>query len=222
MGSSAREMMGLSVLILALLASVSVSQPFYTGAYVTTASVAVAQGSATKTLAVAYYNLEQGFLTYVHSSSAGNLSTIFPSRATGVPGTSPIFTGEYCSIADDVAGNVAVSFYDSLNGRLGYVRSRWVGASPTDTVAWNTAIVYPDESGNVGMWTSMVKLPSGQPAIAYQDNSNQAGGVKFVRAADSEGVAWTSPSIVLLRSGAGQFVTLRVVGGRPAVAYYDA
>ena len=109
-----------------------------------------------------------GIALYTTSSSSAALGEVLPVRATGLQaGGFPRFTGEYISLLSNVNGNVAVSFFKSDTGDLGYVRS----TSPRGAT-WPATVVYPDTTGNVGMWTSMAKLPGTNfPAIAYQDNT---------------------------------------------------
>ena len=67
-------------------------------------------------------------------------------------------------------------------------------------------------------------IVNSRPAIAYQDVSN--GDLKYIRALDGLGANWGAP-VVVDTGGAtsqkvGQFASLAIVNGRPAVAYYDA
>ena len=88
---------------------------------------------------------------------------------------------------------------------------------------WQSPITL-DSTGDVGRFTSMA-LVNGRPSIAYQDVSN--GNLKYIRALDGTGGSWAAPVVVDSGTNSnsqsvGQFASLAVVSGRPAIAYYDA
>ncbi|MCX6878424.1 MAG: SUMF1/EgtB/PvdO family nonheme iron enzyme [Verrucomicrobia bacterium] len=78
-----------------------------------------------------------------------------------------------------------------------------------------------DSTGYVGQHCS-VAVVDGNPAISYFDATN--GNLKFVRAYNAAGTAWDLP--VTVDTGgtgiAGQYTSLAVVNGLPAISYYDA
>ncbi len=125
--------------------------------------------------------------------------------------------GLYTSLITMTNGRPAVSYYDASNGNL-----KFVGRHPIFN-SWLDPITL-DSTGDVGRFSSMA-LVNGNPAVAYQDVSN--GDLKYIRALDGLGASWGAP--VIVDSGTnngsqnvGQFASLAVVNGRPAVAYYDS
>ncbi|MBE2281991.1 MAG: tail fiber domain-containing protein [Prosthecobacter sp.] len=122
-------------------------------------------------------------------------------------------TGRDCSLII-VNGTPAVSYYDATNGDLKFVRALDATGS-----AW-AAPQALDTTGNVGQHTCL-HIINGSPAISYHDVTN--GNLKFIRASDATGSTWGSPVVVDAAAGnVGQFTSLEVVGGNPAIAYYDA
>lgn len=116
--------------------------------------------------------------------------------------------GQYASQAI-VGGVPAVSYYDSTNGDLKYMR-----ASTADGSSFQAAVTV-DSVGKVGVDTSLFVV-NGNPAIAYwQADGNR---LKYVRANDAWGTTWGTP--VVLSVTKGKFTSLQVVAGNPAVAFY--
>jgi hypothetical protein len=75
-------------------------------------------------------------------------------------------------------------------------------------------------SNNVGKWMDMT-LVGGNPAIAYTDDTT--GDLKYVRALNAAGSAWSAPVTVVDGGVAvvGAWCSLAVVSNNPAIAYYD-
>ena len=124
-------------------------------------------------------------------------------------------TGQYPSQCL-VNGFPAVSYHDQQHGDLIYIR-----ASQPDASAWGKPLLV-DASGSakVGVHPSL-DMVGGRPAIAYHDQTNK--NLKYVRALDADGLAWGSPVVVSSRPGGnvGQFPSLHMVAGRPAISYSD-
>jgi len=113
----------------------------------------------------------------------------------------------------------AISYYDAGNGNLKFVRT----LAPPFNNLWGTPLTL-DSAGDVGRFSSLA-LVNGNPAIAYFDASN--GRLKYVRALDAGGTSWGAAIVVDTGSSygsanVGQFASLAVINGRPAIAYYDA
>jgi hypothetical protein len=114
-----------------------------------------------------------------------------------------------------VNGNPAISYFDNTNGDLKYVR-----ATDADGATWGTPIAV-DTGGawQVGEYTSLA-IVNGNPAISYYDISNND--LKYVRATDASGTTWGTPLVVDGLSGdVGQYTSLMIVNGNPAISYYD-
>lgn len=136
--------------------------------------------------------------------------------------------GEYASQAI-VVGNPAVAYYDATNGDLLYVRA----TNPQGT-SWGTPVVV-ESAGNVGAYCSL-EVVNGSPAIAYYRILNNASvatadtQLNYVRATDATGAAWGVPVVIdpatgmIVANGTAVVeegsVSLKVVNGNPAVAYY--
>ncbi len=136
---------------------------------------------------------------------------------TGVPALSydvPNNVGSYLSAAI-VNGRPASAHYDVTNGDL-----RFAWANDVQGVSW-AAPVTVTSAGTVGQHTSLAVV-NGFPAISYYDVANAR--LMYIRATNATGSAWGTPVVVEDPPGAGdvgQFTSLVVVNGNPAIAYYD-
>ena len=77
-------------------------------------------------------------------------------------------------------------------------------------------IIGPEHRG----WIGSLAVVNGHPAIAYYDVD--ASGLRYVRALDSNGLAWGEALMVDTNSLVGQEPSLAVVNGRPAISYRHA
>jgi hypothetical protein len=116
-----------------------------------------------------------------------------------------------------VAGNPAISYQHRGSADLKFARNSAADGSGT----WTLSTV--DNVGDVEGFTSMIFTGS-TPAIGYYDSTN--GDLKFARnaAADGSGT-WTLATVDAgnaNKGDVGQFSSLAVVGGNPAISYYDA
>lgn len=140
------------------------------------------------------------------------------------------------STALAINGTPTIAYTDPATGNLQYAVS-WdaLGAK------WSDPVTVVEES--VGDYLSY-ELIAGAPSIAYHDVTS--GSLQYVRALDAKGIksnlrnaegtpetkaigmlaftpAWSEPEMVDSGSGGnvGEFPSLSVVNGRPAIAYYD-
>ncbi|MBL9131145.1 MAG: choice-of-anchor D domain-containing protein, partial [Verrucomicrobiaceae bacterium] len=133
-------------------------------------------------------------------------TTRAPSDAPAEQADSGLFSSQAI-----VGGAPAVSFYDKKNGDLKYMR-----ATKQDGSSFSIQITV-DATGDVGASTSLF-IVDGHPAIAYREGGGSSGRLKYVRANDQWGREWGAPVVVSELKSA--FITLQVVGGRPAIAFY--
>ena len=111
-----------------------------------------------------------------------------------------------------VNGNPAVSYFDTSNDDLKFVRAAdAIGGS------WGSPLTL-DSPGEVGLDTCLTVV-SGFPAVSYCDNAN--GYLKYIRATDSVGSSWGAPVIVDSTDLVGWDNSMTVVEGFPAISYYD-
>lgn len=121
--------------------------------------------------------------------------------------------GRDCSMSI-INGHPAISYYDATNKDLKYVRA--LDAAGTSWGAPHTL----DTTGDVGQHTCL-RVVNGNPAISYYDLTN--GNLKFIRASDADGSSWNAATLVdASAANVGQFASLEVINGSPAIAYYDA
>ncbi len=103
-----------------------------------------------------------------------------------------------------------------INGRpaIAYagMRLRFVGAANTTGTKWNAPVVVLDQA-TLGASLAVV---DNRPAIAFYAN-----GLFFVRANDTNGMAWPTEAKVDVAGNVGEFASLKVINGFPAIAYYD-
>jgi hypothetical protein len=136
---------------------------------------------------------------------------------TGVPALSYDVAGNVGTFisAGTVNGRPASAHYDDTNDELHYSR-----ANDVQGVSWAAPIVV-NTTGNVGQYPSLAVV-NGFPAIAYYDVTNVR--LMYVRATNANGTAWGAPVVVDDPAGAinvGQYNSLVVINGNPAIAYYD-
>ena len=168
-------------------------------------SLAVVNG----TPAISYYDDTNDDLKYLRATDASGTTwgTSLTLDSTGA-------VGQYTSLAV-VNGNPAISYDDSTNSDLKYVR-----ATDADGTIWEAPLTL-DSTGQVGTHTSL-KVVNGNPAISYHDFTNA--NLKYVRATDVSGTAWSTPVTSNSDSAdrVGQYSALLVVGGNPAICYFDS
>lgn len=157
--------------------------------------------------AIAYYDQTNADLKYIRASNS-----------TGSSWNSPVTidaggnVGQFTSLLV-VNGNPAIAYYDVTNTALKYIR-----ATDASGTSWSSP-VYVELSGNVGQYCSL-QIVNGFPAIAYLDVTN--GNLKYVRANDASGAVWGAPTTIDASGGyVGQYNSLQIIYGNPAVAYQD-
>jgi hypothetical protein len=114
----------------------------------------------------------------------------------------------YLDLAE-VGGLPAVAYHRSQLNDLYYERG--------GNVDWNggTAIeVVVASAGSTG-WYAQLEVVNGNPAIAFLDVTNTD--LTFVRATTASGSSWGSP--VVVDAVGGNFGSLAVIDGRPAISY---
>ena len=119
------------------------------------ASMVIANGNP----AISYYDLTNGDLKFVRASDTSGTTWGTP-VAIDTGGN----VGQFTSMAI-ITGYPAISYYDVTNGNLKYVQ-----AADADGTTWGTPATWDNHGVNlVGGNTSLIALPSGAPAVAYQD-----------------------------------------------------
>jgi hypothetical protein len=115
-----------------------------------------------------------------------------------------------------IDGRPALSYYDSTNGNLKFARA--LVENPTSSDDWHVHIV--DFNHQVGELTSLAVL-DGKPIISYFDNDK--GNLKFARAKVAEPDAtidWVYHTVDS-EGWVGEYSSVAVVDGLPAISYYD-
>lgn len=167
-------------------------------------SLAVVNGNP----AISYYDDTNDDLKYVRATDASGTTWNAPLTLASTD-----LVGLHTSLAV-INGNPAISYYDDTNDDLKYLR-----ATDVDGTIWGAPLTL-DSTGLVGSHTSL-KVVSGNPAVSYYDSTNT--NLKYVRATDVSGTAWNTPVTSNSDSAdsVGQYSALLVVGGNPAICYFD-
>jgi len=159
-------------------------------------------------------------ISYMDSTN-GDLKFIRALDSTGgrwgagqtIDGTGGVPVGLYTSL-QVVGGNPAISYMDSTNGDLKFIR-----ALDSTGGTWGVGQTI-DVPGTVGSWTSL-QVVDGVPAISYIDITTSSTRLKFIRALDSTGGTWGVGQTLVSSDGSLLYTSLQVVEGRAAVSYYD-
>jgi ABC-type phosphate/phosphonate transport system substrate-binding protein/predicted enzyme related to lactoylglutathione lyase len=161
--------------------------------------------------AISYYDVTNTDLKYVRASDASGAS--WPTAIIVDANILNPITGPYSSHSI-VNGNPAISYFNSSNGDLQYIR-----ATDASGTTWGPRVAV-DVGGSVGPYTSLTVV-NGNPAISYYD-SDPNDNLKYARALDTNGSSWGPPVIVDSTGSVGRFSSLKVVNGNPAISYYDS
>jgi LPXTG-site transpeptidase (sortase) family protein len=155
---------------------------------------------------ISYYDATNGDLKYMYGSNA--LGTVWdPSMILDNTGN----VGSFTSLALLNDGSPAVSYYDTTNSALKFVR-----ATDGYGYMWGLPLTL-DDTGNVGSHTSLAVM-NGVPAISYVDSLN--GDLKFIQAMSTTAATWNSPETLDTTSNAGNYNSMAVVNGELAISYH--
>ncbi|OSZ79139.1 hypothetical protein CAP35_13060 [Chitinophagaceae bacterium IBVUCB1] len=111
-----------------------------------------------------------------------------------------------------VNGNPAISYVAGSN--LTYVR-----ASNTTGSSWGSAVTITTSSSS-STGTSLV-IVNGNPAIAYLNEVSSNFSQGFVRASATDGSTWNSAQTIDMGVADGQYNSITLVNGNPAMSYYN-
>jgi argininosuccinate lyase len=153
--------------------------------------------------AIAYFDSAAGVLKYIRASNSLGSRWRSPIRVSTTPGS-----GAGPSLL--IAGfNPAISYY-SLTEKV----VRYVLAEDSLGNSWRASVgIVPAQTGRTSM-----SIINNNPAIAYCDRIDNS--LKFVRAGDSLGINWGRPVVLDTNAQAAADVTMTVVNGRAAIAYW--
>ncbi|MCD6282081.1 hypothetical protein J7J84_00530, partial [bacterium] len=142
--------------------------------------------------------------------------------AEGSTWSSPVslgyMSGGKSSLAE-INGKPAISYASSEEyGSLCFVRALDPGGS-----AWGTPLIVGSELEDAG-WPTLATV-HGCPAISYCVNiSTNRYALRYVQAADPDGIIWHSPMTVQLPEsedfGGATYMSMAEVNGHPAISYY--
>lgn len=128
-------------------------------------------------------------------------------------------TGLYIQLGN-IAGQPAVAFAEQAGGYLPY----YLRADDVQGGAWSTAAQQVDATAGVscGQHVQLIDL-GGVPALTYFDGTN--GQLIWIKGADADGSSFIGRTVLDTKQGhdemgdVGEFNSLAVIGGRPAVSY---
>ncbi len=168
--------------------------------------------------AISYYDNTNRDLKYVYSKDISGSDwelpiTIDANRDAG--------TRTFLQV---VNGHPAIAYNGqgvSLNSALMYIR-----ASDSTGKTWNNPVIIDSSSNGLTSFTSSsLQIVNGKPAISYQSfrsNQDLSGfNLNYVVASDASGASWQNPITIDNEGIVGQYSSLQVVNGNPAISYYD-
>ena len=161
------------------------------------------------------------------AASTKNLHYIRASAADGSAWSTELVidnlgtVGQWVSMSV-INGNPAIAYNRQTSGASGLTYMR---ANDTTGTTWpgigNGVVVDHTGGAGSGNFCSLTTV-NGNPAISYYDASSGQKHLKYVRATDASGTTWGSPLTVdPTANDVGQYTTLVVVNGNPAISYYD-
>jgi hypothetical protein len=158
--------------------------------------------------AISCYDDTNGDLIFVRATNSSGTSWGAPVIADG---TTAVSNGETSLFI--VNGNPAISYYGASND-LYYVR-----ANDALGTSWGTPISIHSALA-AGQFSSLAVV-NGNPAISFYSATGTS--LKFIRASDVNGTSWPPTSIAAapIVGNVGQYTSLEIVNGFPAISYYD-
>ena len=156
--------------------------------------------------AISYFNGSTFDLMYVRATNSNGTAWSAPVTVHGAG-----ITGTHTSMCI-VNGNPAISYLASSGSSISYAR-----ASDADGNTWGSPVAV--DTGDMGGYTSLA-IVDGNPAISYYDASWFTEKLKYVRASDADGTTWGAPLAVDSASNVGEYTSLAIVDGKPAISYY--
>lgn len=157
---------------------------------------------------VSYLDLTNGKLKVLHCGNT--LCTVGNSLATIPSGG---VAGYYSSLSLDANNIPTISYYDLTNTNLNVVRCGDANCTS------NNLISIPDNTGNVGLFTSLNLDSSSNPVVSYYDSTN--GNLNVLRCASPH----CGPNAVYVGDTAtdvGRYGAIKLdASGKPVVSYWD-
>lgn len=172
-------------------------------------------------LKVTHPKLGDAILTVYYAANEQALCFAFQSSQGRLPATRGVIDGNCLLPAAPsliMAGQSPAVAYLSV-GTAG-AQLKFARAISLDGLSWSApALVRTLDLliGDPGMVS--LSMVAGAPAIAFTEVNT---GLQFVRAQEISGLTWNSPVKVDVSPGGKEQPSLRVVNGRPAIAYHDA
>jgi hypothetical protein len=155
--------------------------------------------------AIAYYDSYNADLKYVRAADPDGATWNNPIVIDSVNNQ-----GKFPSLAV-VNGFPAISYHDATASDLRYVR-----ASDVNGNTWNTPQTLVSANAVASGGTSLAVV-NGHPAIAFSYSPAGSSTLRYMRATDANGDAWST--MVAVETG-GTYPRLLVVDGQPAIAHY--
>ncbi|MEM7797947.1 MAG: hypothetical protein AAF633_02050 [Chloroflexota bacterium] len=116
----------------------------------------------------------------------------------------------------EINGKPAVAFFDSNTRQVNYIQ-----ANDAEGSSWQTPVIIDTFTGSVNLKVEL-SLVNGHPAVAYAHRGPSSIALRYARAADSNGISWSSPITADNSSPfTGYYADMQIVDGAPAVTYFN-
>ena len=158
--------------------------------------------------AVSYFDASAGIIKYVRATDASGNSWGLPKHIESIGTTSGTSTS-----LQVVKGKPAISFFSDILSDLKYIR-----ANDSTGTFWGGSITIDNSVNEVGYFPSL-QIVRGMPAVSYYDQSDMD--LKYVRATDSLGTAWSNPMVLDSTGDVGSFTSMACNTNGVGIAYYN-
>jgi hypothetical protein len=161
--------------------------------------------------AVCYFDSQGNTLYYSHALDANGAAWSAPVAANASAGG-----GEFCSLAE-VNGWPAIAYHRTTMLEASYLE--YVRAADAEGLAWGGPVTIDGSQVDPAGKGLSLAVVDGRPAISYFQTGISGRALRYVRADDADGGAWSALPVEIDPDGGMVDSALVIADGNPAVGY---